>query len=56
MLSGLECDVKKNFNPNMTSKCWSQVAYWLCLAQYKHVTTIMYSKALSMLYVNTNEM
>ena len=34
-------------DPNMTSECLSQVACCLFLAQFKHLTNIMYSEALS---------
>ena len=37
----------KALDPNMTSECLSQVACWLFLAQFKHLTNIMYSEALS---------
>ena len=37
----------KALDPNMTSECSSQVACWLFLAQFKHLTNIMYSEALS---------
>ena len=47
--SGLESDVKKKVNPNMTSECMSPVVCWLFLTQYKHLTIIMYSHVLSML-------
>ena len=40
---------KKDINPNMTSDSWSPVACWLFLAQFKHLTNMMYSQALSML-------
>ena len=49
MQSGLDCDVKTNVKHNMTSECWSPVACWLYLTQYKYLTNIMYSQALSML-------
>ena len=48
-IKSLECDVKKDVQPNMTSECCSPVACWLFLAQYKHLTHIMYSQALSTL-------
>ena len=37
----------KALDPNMISECSSQVACWLFLAQFKHLTNIMYSVALS---------
>ena len=45
----MERDVNKNVKHNMTSKRWSPVACWLYLTQYKYLTNIMYSQALSML-------
>ena len=45
----LELDVMKDVNPNMASECWSLVACWLFLAQYKYLTNIMYSQVSSML-------
>ena len=47
--TGLEDDVRKDVIPNMTPECWSPVACWLFLAQYKFPTNIMYSHALFML-------
>ena len=43
----LERDVKKDVNPDITSKCWSLVDCCF-VSQYKHLTCIMYSQALSM--------
>ena len=37
----------KALDPNMTSECLSKVACWFFLAQFKHLTNIMYSEALS---------
>ena len=51
----LERDVKKNVKPRMMSECWFPVACWLLLAQYKHLTNIMYSHALNIYNVNANE-
>ena len=49
MLSVLECDVKGNIIPNMTSECWIPVTYWLFMTQHKCLGNIMYLDALSML-------
>ena len=46
---GLKRDVKKIVKPIMMSECWSPLACCLFLTQYKHLTNIMYSQALSML-------
>ena len=40
---------RRQHGVNMTSECWSLVACWLFLAQYKLVTNVMYSHALFML-------
>ena len=40
---------QKELTRNMTSECWSPVACWLFLTEYKHLTNIIYSQALSML-------
>ena len=55
MQSGLERDVKKSINPNTTSECCSPVACWLFLTQYKHLTNIMYSRALLCFNENAND-
>ena len=48
MQSGLERDVKKNVKPNIASECWSTVAWCFFLTQYKLLTNIMHSQALTM--------
>ena len=46
MKSGLERDVKKDVNPNLTSDYWSPVDCCLFLSQYKYLTYMMYSYSL----------
>ena len=37
MQPDLECDIKKDVNPNMTSECWSPFTCWLFVAQCKYL-------------------